>query len=215
VSCCPRCVLQAELRRISHSPLLAAGGFGIFRGLFESDTLAHLTEEALSGPSRFDAFPSGQDFQNVRGGKPARHIISVEGRDRQSALFLSPELGAFVSERVNSPIRPCGERASYSIYSEEGAHLDIHRDVPGCDLALITCLHDNDPDADGGALDFWLDDLETPLSAIRASPETGRTRLPLHPGDSLLLHGGVVPHRIPATRAGRLRVVSLMCFEIV
>jgi hypothetical protein len=181
----------------------------------DRDVLDGLLAEAMAGPRRYDEAPRGRDSELLRGGEPARQMISVEGGLHQAALFRSPQMRSFLSSEVSAPVRPSGERASYSIYAGQGAHLDIHRDVPGCDLALITCLYDSDALADGGALDLWLDDLCTPLNRVRGAPEVDRTRLVLSPGESMLLHGGIVPHRIPPLQGKRLRVVSLMCFEIV
>lgn len=187
----------------------------MYRGLIDRESLDGLLSEALAGTGRYDALAAGCDDESVRGGKPARQMISIDGGPLQAALFASPQLMDFLSRKIGAPVRPFGDRASYSMYAGEGAHLDVHRDVPGCDLALIVCLHDSDPLASGGALDYWPDDLCTPLQHIRGSPESGRARLSLMPGESLLLHGGILPHRIPPIRGKRLRVVSVMCFEVM
>lgn len=215
MSCCPTCELKSELARVCGSPLLAQGGYATYRGLFDRHTLTRLVEEAMTGPARSDEVAAGHDTEQVRGGEPARLMTCVEGGVLQSTLFLSHELGAFIAGRVKGRVRPCGTRASYTIYSGAGSHLDIHRDIPGCDLALITCLHDDEPGAEGGALEMWPNAMTTPLGAIRAAPESGRVRVPLEPGDTLLLHGGLVPHRVPPRRGERIRIVSLMCFEVV
>ena len=101
------------------------------------------------------------------------------------------------------------------MYRDAGAHLDLHRDVVGCDLALITCLYDNNPGAEGGSTEVWLEEGLTPLDQLRKGDGSRPTRLALLPGQSMLLHGGVLPHRILPTEAGRLRIVSLMCFEML
>ncbi|MBK7614347.1 MAG: hypothetical protein IPJ08_07720 [Burkholderiales bacterium] len=146
---------------------------------------------------------------------PARLLISVEGGPLQDNLFSHPELAALLARRVGSPVRPCGQRATYSIYNREGAHLDVHRDVAGCDLALIACLYDSDSGAQGGATDVWFDDALTSLDTLRKGRGGSPTRVALRPGQVMLLHGGVLPHRIRPLEAGRLRVVSLMCFELI
>lgn len=215
MSCCAACDLRAELSRLRHSRLLHAGGYGIYRGLIPPTRIEGMLAEATDGGQRIDQVASGNDTEDIRGGQPARQIVCVEGGPRQDELFGSIELQRFVANEVNLPIRCCGQRASYSIYAGPQAHLDIHRDVPGCDLALITCLYDSDPLAGEGAIDLWLDDLTTPLRNIRAHVERRRSRLALLPGDSLLIHGGMIPHRIPPPGTDRLRIVSLMCFEIV
>ena len=213
--CCPHCELETELRRVGSSPLLASGGVEIFEGLLQPSTLGSLLYEALSGSRRCDLLPDGCDFERVRGGTPARAIQSVAGGPVQDALFGSHALSAFVAQQVQAPIRPHGVRASYSIYAGEGAHLGIHRDVRGCDVALITCLHDSEPDAQGGAIDVWFDKTTTPLNEVRDTCDAGYIRLALQPGQTMLMHGGVLPHRIPPLRGHRVRIVSLMCFEMV
>ena len=213
--CCPRCELETELRRVGSSPLLAGGGVGIYEGLFLPSTLGKLLDEALSGSQRHDFLPDGYDSERVRGGTPARAIQSVAGGPVQDALFGSHALSAFVAQQVQALIRPHGMRASYSIYAGEGAHLGVHRDVLGCDVALITCLYDSEADAQGGAIDVWFDQAATPLDEVRDSCEVGYTRLALQRGQTMLMHGGVLPHRIPALRGHRVRIVSLMCFEMV
>ena len=213
--CCPRRELETELRRVGSSPLLAAGGVDLYEGLLLPSTLRQLLDEALRGSRRHDFLPAGCDFERVRGGTPARSIQSVAGGPVQDALFGSHALSAFVAQQVQAPVRPHGVRASYSIYAGEGAHLGIHRDVPGCDLALVTCLHDSDADAQGGAIDVWFDQTTAPLNEIRDRCDLGYTRLALQPGQSMLMHGGVLPHCIPPLQGERVRIVSLMCFEML
>lgn len=213
MNCCARCELRGELSRLRQSALLSAGGYGVYRSLIEPMRIADMLAEAMAGEQRADQVATGDDAEEVRGGQPARQVICVEGGVVQDELFGSVALQTFVADQVGLPVRPCGARASYSIYAGPQAYLDIHRDVPGCDLALVTCLYDSDPLAGDGAVDLWLDDLTTPLGEIRARPERRRSRLALMPGDSLLIHGGLVPHRIPRPGTDRLRVVSLMCFE--
>jgi hypothetical protein len=214
MGCCPRCDLEREWHRLAHSPLLQRGGMALFEGLFDAPVTQALWAEVWQSPHRHDLQPRG-DTEQVRGGAPARLLSSVAGGALQQSLYRHPELLAFLAQQVGSPVRPCGERASYSVYDCAGAHLDLHRDVPGCDLALIACLHDSHAQADGGATDIWFDDALTPLNELRRGGGGMPTRVSLQPGQQMLLHGGLLPHRIRALEAGRLRVVSLMCFEIL
>jgi hypothetical protein len=209
----PRRVLEREWLRLRRSPLLAAGGVGVYESLFDAPTRRALLQEALHGPRRFDALPQEPDAEQVRGGRPARQLVSVQGGAVLSALYGDARLGAFIGAQAGMPVRPCGEQATFSIYTGDGAHLGLHRDVPGCDIALIACLHDNQPDSDGGSIELWPADSTTPLDELRRGGGAASVVLALAPGQTLLLHGGLVPHRIRATRAGRLRIVALMCFE--
>ena len=147
MSCCPACDLRAELSRLRHSTLLRAGGYGIYRGLIEPTRIEGMLAEATGGGQRIDQVASGNDTEDIRGGQPSRQNRLrggwPQGRTSCSARW---RCSGFVAEaEVKLPIRCCGMRASYSIYVGPQAHLDIHRDVPGCDLALITCLYDSDP----------------------------------------------------------------------
>jgi len=75
-------------------------------------------------------------------------------------------------------------------------------------------LYDSDPRADGGALEMWPEHLTTPLGHLRRAGRVCEHRLALLPGETLLFHGGVVPHRIAPLGAERERIVSIMCFEM-
>lgn len=215
MSGCPACALEREWRRLAGSPLLQAGGIAVWEGLFAPDTLQALLQEALQGRCTAYTHPAGLDTEQVRGGTPARQLLSVDGGPLQQSLYADAALQALLSDSVQAPLRPCGSQASYSIYREAGAHLDVHRDVAGCDLTLITCLQDSHPDADGGCTEAWLEDGLTPLDTLRAGGGGPLSRLALQPGHSMLLHGGVLPHRILPIGPGRQRVVSLMCFEML
>lgn len=216
MACCSVCDLEREWGRVAHSPLLLrSGGVAVLEGLFDAAVTRGLCHEALHRPRREDEHPPGADPEQVRGGTPARRLISVEGGPLQESLFGHPQVATLLAQQVGGPVRPCGLRASYSIYNREGAHLDVHRDVGGCDLALIACLYDSEPGAEGGATDVWFDDALTPLGTLREGGGGAPTRVALQPGQTMLLHGGVLPHRIRPLQAGRLRVVSLMCFEIL
>ncbi len=173
MSCCATCDLRAELFRLRHSALLRAGGYGIYRGLIEPARVAGMLAEAMAGEQRQDQVATGNDTEDVRGGQPARQIVCVEGGRLQDELFGLVSLQTVVADEVRLPVRPCSMRGSYSIYTGPQAHLDIHRDVRGCDLALVTCLYDSDPFAGEGAVDLWLDDLTTPLGEIRTTPTDG------------------------------------------
>ncbi len=214
MTCCASCELEREVERIGHSPVLREGGARVYEGLVEQAVIAALLREAKSRNGRIEYCPHGRDVEQVRGGEPARRLISVEGGPIEDGLFRAPALSAFISGEVRASVRPCGERATFSIYCDADAHLDLHRDIRGCDLALITCLYDSDPHAAGGALETWPGELTTPLDELRHGKSSRTQRIALLPGESLLFHGGVVPHRIAPLSTHRLRIVAIMCFEV-
>jgi hypothetical protein len=213
--CCPRCTLEREWLRLRRSRLLNAGGLQVYDGLMDPDTLDLLLREALARKGHSDKVPEGLDHEQVRGGTPVRQLISVAGGPVLAGLYRTPALHLFIAEQVGLSVRPCAAQATYSIYSGAGAGLGIHRDVPGCDLALIVCLYDNDPLYEGGCTEAWPQDLITPLDELRAGASSSSTIYGLSSGQSMLLHGGMVPHRIRETGSGRFRAVALMCFEAV
>ena len=215
VGCCSRCELEREWLRLRHSPLLSVGGLAIFEGLIDARLQAALLHEALANTPRPDEMPEGQDTEQVRGGSPPRRLQSVPGGTWLASVYRDERLAAFVADQVRTPVRPCGEQATFSIYQGAHAHLGLHRDVPGCDLALIACLSDNAPHDDSGATEFWPDDLTTPLNELRRGAGGASMVTTLQPGQTMLMHGGLLPHRIRPTEAGRLRVVALMCFQAV
>jgi hypothetical protein len=117
---------------------------------------------------------------------------------------------------VGHDLAPTGQVGSYSYYLRAGDHLALHRDVVGCDLAVITCLCDTGGGAGpGGTLLLYPGrNLET-LGVIRATPEQGAIAVSLSPGHSLVLLGGIVPHSVSPVTEGQRRVVSLLCFQLV
>lgn len=214
-TCCPRCALEREWLRLRHSPLLGAGGMALFEGLIDARLQAALLHEAMNNTPRLDDFPAGRDAEQVRGGCPPRRLRSVTGGVQLASLYRDARIAAFVANQVRTPVRRCGEQATFSIYAGAGAHLGLHRDVPGCDLALIACLYDNAAHGDGGATEAWPEDLLTPLGELRGGTAEAEVRVCLQPGQAMLMHGGLLPHRIRPTEAGRLRIVALMCFQAV
>lgn len=212
--CCPRCALEREWLRVRASPLLARGGFGLYEGLLDGATLQALLSEVGSLRGEAHTVPEGDDPEQVRGGRPARRLVSVDGGPVLAGLYGAPALARFIAGEAGLPVRACGVQATYSLYEGAGAGLGLHRDIAGCDLTLIACLQDNDADHDGGCLEAWPDDLVTPLDALRREGGSPGVRVALQPGQCLLLHGGLVPHRIRAIGADRRRAVALMCFEI-
>ncbi len=214
MTCCPRCELEREIERVGNSPVLRDGGARVYDGLLDAQTIKALLHEAVTQHRRIEHCPPGADDEQVRGGEPARHLISVEGGSIEDGLFLAPALSSFLANEVHARVRPCGTRATYSVYGPQ-AHLDLHRDVRGCDLALITCLYDSDRSADSGVLETWPEHLTTPLGELRGATPKPTQCIGLLPGESLLFHGGVVPHRIAPLTMNRKRVVAIMCFQML
>lgn len=208
---------EAVPRALLESTLMRQGGFGVYEGLPDPATFALLYAEAAE---RYAAADSQQcwddDFAEGRGGRPRRSLLTAEAGPVQDALYASQWLSDVLSATCGVPIVPSGNRGSYSYYARPGDFLDLHRDVETCDMTMITALHDNsDPSETAGALVLYPDRLHEPLSAIRERPNDGTHAVKLSPGQTILLYGGVLPHRVLPVREGQVRIISVLCFRAV
>lgn len=201
--------------RLSASPLLDRGGFVIVSNLFGADGFRLLLDEALScyGTS-VETNVCEEDREEVRGGNPARRFLSCAAGPIQDHYYHAPAITSWLHGLTGLAVRPTGRRGTYTYYVREGDYLALHRDVPGCDLALITCLIDSGGDrAGGGTTDLYPDRCREPLSRVRASLDDGRLTTRLAPGESMVLLGGVVPHAIRPIERGQQRVISVLCYR--
>jgi hypothetical protein len=154
------------------------------------------------------------DGAEGRGGMPPRALQSAGGGGVQDALYAAPGLHALLSAHCGARIVPSGNRGSYSYYVQPGDFLDTHLDVDTCDVTLITVLHDDtDPRDRAGGLAVYPGMLGAPLSEIRAAPERGMALIKARPGQSILLLGGLLPHRVEPLGAAGQRVISALCFR--
>lgn len=200
---------------ILRSPLVAYGGFGVYAGLPDAAVCGQLLSEALQAyPHATPQESWTADEEEVRGGTPPRRFLSSSAGAVQDAMYESPVMHGMLSEICGLRIVPSGNRGSYSYYARPGDFLEVHRDIETCDVALITALHDNSPPEDaGGALMLYPGRIGEPLSAIRARPHDGYSLVKLAPGQSIVLFGGIVPHRVLPVAAGQVRIISVLCFK--
>ena len=132
----------------------------------------------------------------------------------QDALYASPWLHAFLSSQCGLPIVPSGNRGSYSYYVQPGDFLDTHLDIDTCDVTLITVLQDEtNPRERAGGLAVYPHQLGAPLSRIRAAPEAGMSLVKARPGQSIVILGGLVPHRVEPLGPTGQRTISALCFR--
>jgi hypothetical protein len=196
-------------------PLGRAGGVGLFDGLPPPATCAELAAEAWSayGASDRQELETGDD-EDGRGGSPARALRTAAGGATQDALYADPQLHAFLSEQCGVRVVPSGNRGSFSYYAEPGDFLDTHLDVDTCDVTLITVLYDDiDPSSPEGALATYPGAFGVPLSMVRAFPGEGVALVKARPGQSIVILGGLVPHRVVPVGLRGQRVISALCFE--
>jgi len=198
--------------------LLEQGGYSILRDFPSAEVLAGLRADALeqlaiATESRVDQ----SDGEEGRGGNPARRFLSAAGGPAQQKFYRSEALARRLAMEAQAAVRPTGAGATYTYYCREGDYIGIHLDIHTCDLVAITCLSDNCPADAGnaGKLCFWPGAIGQPLSEVRARPAEGAVVRRLRPGETLVMLGGLLPHALLPVRAGQLRIVSVMCFEVI
>jgi len=208
--------MTATWATLRQSPLMASGGWRLTELLTPAARTA-LAEEAVRSHSaaaqvvRLDRSP---DEERERG-NPARYMEWAPGGSRLRAFYHAPPLLALLRRLTGLDWTPSGEQAAFSYYRRPGHHLDVHKDIDACDLAVITCLHEDGAPADGlaGALCLWPGRTGDRLTEIRADPAPGRVPVRLRPGESIVILGGLVPHRLEAMAEGHVRVVAPLCFR--
>lgn len=207
-------ILDQAPRAIRECSLLREGGFAVFDGVPNASTFADLFREAATRYSHATVQESWDpDREEVRGGTPRRSLLSAEAGPAQDGFYYDPLFVEFLSSACGVPVRPSGSRGSYSYYVRPGDFLDLHRDIETCDVAVITAVHDNSaPNEDSGSLIVYPERTDEPLSALRAAPYDGAYAVKLLPGQTVILLGGIVPHRVAPVRARQVRIVSVLCF---
>lgn len=212
--------------RIRHSPpvipaeilasrLMQCGGYEVFDKVLDAKWLKALRLEAVNQyPKATLSDVTRSDAEEVRGGNPARRFFSAPGAWVQDAYYRSARMLDFVRAAVGVPLTPTGAMGTYTYYRRHGDFLAVHRDIEACDVAVITCLFDNARDTDdGGLMTFYPKRLTEPLSAIRRDAEHQKVSLRLHPCQTIVMYGGIVPHAILPVSAQQVRIVSVLCYR--
>lgn len=192
------------------------GGAFVTRSLLDTATVARLADEAAAERRAADFQETlVDDLADHRGGQPARRLWSAQGGQFQDTVYAAAEVARKLSRVTGRAVTPAGNRGSFSFY--EGGHfLGLHRDIPTCDLSVITVLSDDsDRDDPAGGLLIYPDRCDEPLSAIREAPRLGARVLKAGPGDTIVIAGGEVAHRILPMAPDTTRVISVLCFRVV
>jgi hypothetical protein len=201
---------------IRRSRLYQAGGFVFIDDLLDKTSLAQLQREALQiAPQAHENLVAESDHVEGRGGSPARKFLSSSGGTIQDSLYQSKVLKQLLEAQIQAPIKSTGTRGTFTFYTRVGDHLALHRDVITCDLTLITCLfnHSKNPsETPSGSLRVYPQYNLEPLQKVQ---KTHGINLDLQMGQSLALLGGIVPHEVLPTSATQMRVVSVLCFEVL
>jgi hypothetical protein len=200
--------------RLQRSLLWRAGGV-VRAQLLDAWWLAALCAEAdvqhAEATEPRSRVPAHED---TRRGDPARWLETAPGGPVLAAFLAAPATLALLREVTGLPFVPSGPQGTYSYYRRAGHHLDVHRDIDVCDLAVITCLRDEGASADARGLEVYPSRWGEPTSQVRRSAEVGAQPITVAPGESAVLLGGVVPHRVPPLGAGRIRVVTPLCYRV-
>ena len=203
------------LQALAEGPLGRAGGVAVFEGVPDPATCTALALEAHAAyPESSRQVLEHGDGSEGRGGMPARALHTAGAGAAQDALYGSAWLHAFLSEQCGAAIVPSGNRGSYSYYVQPGDHLGLHLDIDTCDVTLITVLHDDTDPADAaGGLAVYPGALGAPLRQVRAAPEAGMGVVKASPGQSIVILGGLVPHRVLPLGPWGQRIISALCFR--
>jgi hypothetical protein len=203
------------VRALCGGPLGMAGGVAVIDAVPDAGTVNALALEAHRAypESSRQECPDGDDADG-RGGVPRRALQTAGGGDVQDALYASPWLREFLGAQCGTPIEPSGNRGSYSYYVQPGDFLDTHLDIDTCDVTLITVLQDDtDPRDPAGGLAVYPGRFGAPLREIRAAPDAGVALVKARPGQSILILGGLVPHRVEPLGPVGQRIISALCFQ--
>jgi hypothetical protein len=205
------------VRALCGGPLGAAGGVAVLDAVPDPATCQALVYEAHGAyPDSSRQECTDGDEADGRGGVPRRALQTAGGGPVQDSLYASPYLHSLLSAHCGARIEPSGNRGSYSYYVRPGDFLDTHLDIDTCDVTLITVLHDDtDPRSRAGGLAVYPGRFGASLSGIRADPEAGMALVKARPGQSVLILGGLVPHRIEPLGPSGQRIISALCFRAV
>jgi hypothetical protein len=200
--------------RLRRSELVAAGG-AVVTSFLDAPAVARLRAEAFDAHKRAQTSRRDDPNDGVRG-DPDRWLESAPGGPELDSLYRSEAVFDLLEGLTGLAWRRTGEAGAFSYYRLPGHHLGLHRDIDSCDLACITCVHDQAQFAGGasGALCLYPSRTGEVLSDIRATPEHGAVHIHLVPGQTLVLLGGLVPHRLLPMATGHVRIVAPLCYQV-
>lgn len=175
-------------------------------GLLRNLAIEAADRSRLAAPFRFSS-PSSAHHP----GTPRFWLETAEGGSKLAA-FLTGRATLKRLERVTGRrCTPCRSGGTYVYYRQQTQCFGLHRDAPHCQLALITCVYDKP--GKGGDLVLYPGRGGESLKSILASPRRGARRIRLRAGESLLLDGRRIAHRVTPIGRGRLRVTATACYR--
>jgi hypothetical protein len=202
-------------RRLGRTLLARLGG-SVRASLLDDRTLAALREEAAhqAGHARQMLVARPLIGDGYRG-DPDRWLDSAPGGPALRAFYHAPNVLELLRSLTGLSWRTTGEAGSFSYYRRPGHHLGLHRDIETCELAVITCLRDDrpSPGSAGGVLCLYPSRSAEPLADIQGSLDTGPVEVRLAPGQSMVLLGGIVPHRLTPVTQDQARIITPLCYR--
>lgn len=199
-------------RELQYPPIIANAGLLLIEGLISSDYFAALQRECMqSHADAVEQRTSEQTSAGYREGSPARWLLTAEGGPIQTYLYHDPILSQQLSAYCGRPVSPTGQTGSYSYYETPGHFLGLHRDITGCDVALITCLYRDKRAVESGSLRVYYKEFGSILDEIDQQ-SSDRWDIDMQTGQSALLLGGWVPHEVLPSAVGHKRYISVLCF---
>ncbi|MEA3030540.1 MAG: hypothetical protein QOG13_1865 [Sphingomonadales bacterium] len=196
--------------------MLKAGLFEVYSGLVEPGSLRRLQAEAQAARAgAIEAYVVEDRAAEWRGGLPARAFLTSPGGPVQDAFYRADWLAGILSRLTGHACAPTAGRGTFNYYARPGDHLALHRDVEGCDVAVITCLKRRGTHlAGGGQLLLYPECAGLPLTAARRRGAAA-TPVDLAEGQTVIMLGGEVPHRLLPLGGGQERAVSVLCFKFL
>ncbi|MBA3245138.1 MAG: hypothetical protein H0T61_08175 [Actinobacteria bacterium] len=188
----------------------------VLANLLDRDGLEALRQDAVARHrSAAEMRALEPDEEIWRGGSPDRWLESAPGGEALQAFYHSPRVLDLLQRLTGMEWTQSGLAGTYSYYRRPGHHLGLHRDIDECDLAVITCVHDSSESRaeTGGALCLYPERVEDPLPELRARPDDGAAYVRLEPGQSVVLLGGRVPHRVLPVGEEHVRIVAPLCYR--
>ncbi|MDP9686550.1 UNVERIFIED_ORG: hypothetical protein J2W82_000198 [Pseudomonas mohnii] len=198
-------------------------GFAIFSDLPGSHDLRHLRKEAFVALQRANqeyrrrrVLPDSDEPNYEEDRKTAARIkrFLSDGGPHLQSMYHDSQLIEFLSLESGLRLSPSGSGGVYIYYVRSGDFIGIHRDAGICDLVLITALYDSSLSDEGGSLILYPGRTSESCKAISATPKRGEKVVKLTAGQSLIMFGGVIPHRVVPVRAEQIRIVSALCYSV-
>lgn len=179
--------------------------------------LVELQEEAFAAAAQAQMAWVPRPIDDARGkGDPERWLDVAPGGATLHRHYHSPKIRELLAQLTGLRWMTSGDQAGYSLYRCAGHHLGLHRDIDACEIAVITCVYDDRPPLAGsaGSLVLYPSRASDSLAQIRSSMDAGAILVTLRPGDSLVLLGGQIPHRLLPVAAGHTRIVAPLCYRV-